>query len=224
MGEYNYKRFRSDVMDLGVFDGPDVGDRYRDAELQTLEGDTVLLSSLIHDKPLVLELGSMTCPMYGKSVPPMQKLATKYPELNFAVMYVREAHPGERVPAHGTLADKANAARKSCDYHGEHRMVLIDDLDGTAHSLYGSMFNSIFVIGMAGTILFRSIWNNAEDLDDVLGRLVRQEKIDTGDLKPKPPFTVGSMRTLLAGGFVSLYDFFISLASLIGKHRQHGNM
>jgi len=224
MSDYNYERFRSGLYDFEVFGGPDAGDRYRDAELHTLGGQPVRLSDLLRDKPLVLETGSLTCPMYGNNVPSMQRLAAKYPQLDFALMYVREAHPGERVAAHASLKSKTKAARKSCRHHGDRRRVLIDDVKGTAHKLYGSMPNSIFVIAPDGTVLFRSIWNNAEEMDAVLAAVARGYEVESRDLKPRPPFTLGSMRTLMAGGIVALYDFFVSLVSLVGKHRRRGNM
>jgi len=224
LNEYNYPRFKSGLYDFEVFGGPDAGDQYRDAELTRLDGRPVRLSDFLKDKPLVLETGSITCPMYGNSAPPMQKLAAKYPELAFVLMYVREAHPGERVGAHCTPADKMTAARQSRERHGDRRITLVDDVGGTAHKLYGAMPNSIFVIGTDGMVLFRSIWNNADDMDAILGAIARGKQVDSHDLKPMPPFTLGSMRTLLAGGFVALWDFGFSLVSLVAKHRRRGNM
>jgi len=221
---YNYPRFLSGQYDFEVFEGPDAGEHYRDAGLKTLDGEAVRLSDFLARKPLVLETGSMTCPMYGKAVRPMQELAGRYPELEFVVMYVREAHPGERVGPHRTAEEKIAAARASSRRHGERRTVLIDDLDGTAHRLYGAMPNSIFVIDRDGTVVFRSIWNSAGDMDAVLRAFVQGRKVVSRDLKPAPPFTPGSMRTLLMGGVVALWDFLVSLADLVRKHRKKGNM
>jgi len=182
MTAYNYPRFLSGSYDFEVFEGPDAGDRYRDAELKTLDGKTVRLSNFLARKPLVLETGSMTCPMYGKAVRPMQELAALYPELEFVVMYVREAHPGERVGPHRTQQEKVAAAKASCRRHADRRIVLIDDLEGTAHHLYGAMPNSIFLIDRDGTVVFRSIWNSAEDMDEVLRAFVQGRRVVPRDL------------------------------------------
>lgn len=222
---YNYARFKSGMYDFETFGGPDVGDTLRDAELETLDGRTVRLSDFLDGKPFVLETGSLTCPMYGNSAPVMQALADKHGEtFNFAVMYVREAHPGERGRAHTSMAHKHRAASRSADYHGDQRTMLIDSVDGRAHKLYGAMPNSIFVFDASGTVVFRSIWNNAEKMDPILSRIANGQLVTEGDLKPQPPFNPASWATLFQGGLVSIWDFVISLFSLIGKHRKRGNM
>lgn len=222
--DYNYPRFRAELYDFEAFDAPAAGEPYRDATLWTLDGEEVRLSDYLGDKPLVLETGSVTCPMYGASVPPMQELAAKYPELDFVVMYVREAHPGERVGAHADLEAKIEAARSARERHGERRTVLVDDVAGTAHALYGSMPNSVFVIAPNGAVLTRTMWNNADKMDAILGAVAHGDHVPSRDLKPRPPFTLGAARTLLMGGWQALWDFYAGLVPLIGKHRKKGTM
>lgn len=222
--DYNYSRFRAELYDFEAFDAPAAREPYRDATLWTLDGDEVRLSDYLRGRPLVLETGSVTCPMYGASVPPMQELATKYPELDFVVMYVREAHPGERVGAHADLQAKIEAARSARERHGEQRTVLVDDVAGTAHALYGSMPNSVFVIDPSGTVLYRTMWNNADEMDAILSDVAHGTHVPERDLKPRPPFTLGAAKTLLIGGWQALWDFYGGLVPLVGKHRKKGTM
>ena len=221
---YNYPRFRSDLYDFDAFHAPEVGDRFPDATLWTLDGREVRLSDYLRDKPLVLETGSITCPMYGASVAPMQEVAADHPGLDFVVMYVREAHPGERTGAHASLRAKIGTAEASNAHYGERRTVLVDDTDGTAHRLYGAMPNSVFVIGPDGTVLYRTLWNNAEKIGPVLTDIARGHAVASEDLTPKPPFTLHATRTLLRGGWLAVLDFYGGLVSLVGKHRKKGTM
>ena len=221
---YNYARFHTDAYDFEAFDAPAVGERFADATLWTLEGTQVRLSDYLRDKPLVLETGSITCPMYAASALPMQEIAAARPDFDFVLLYVREAHPGERTGAHGSLEDKIATARRSAERHGDRRVTLVDDTEGTAHRLYGAMPNSVFVIAPDGTVLYRTMWNNAEKLAPILDALARERSVASEDLKPDPPFTPAAMRTLLIGGWTALLDFWKGLIPLVGKHRRKGSM
>ena len=222
--EYGYRRFTPEEYDFTVDEGLVAGDRFQDAELRTLSGETVRLSDYLNDKPLVLETGSMTCPMYAQSVPPMMELMEKYPDLDHVLLYVREAHPGELQSQHKTLDDKIEAARKTKQIYRDGRVVLIDDVNGTAHKYYGSMPNSIYVIAPDGAILFRSIWNNAHEMDAILSTVATGQEVVSRELKAVPPFSLGAVRTLFMGGVVAVWDFAIGLPRLVANHKKVGNM
>ena len=221
---YNYDHFTPQEYHFEVFEGLAAGDRFQDAEVFTLEGQPARLSDYLRDKPLVLETGSMTCPMYGQSVRPMLTLATEYPELDFLLLYVREAHPGERVPAHRTQQEKIDAARLSRRRYDDNRATVVDTVDGVAHRIYGAMPNSVYVIDSDGTILFRSIWNNAEHMKGVLGRIASRKVVLSRDFQPVPPFSFAALRTLWMGGIVAVWDFVRGLPRLVAKHKEVGNM
>ncbi len=221
---YGYRRFTPEEYDFTVDEGLVAGDRFEDVELRTLSGETVRLSDYLNDRPLVLETGSMTCPMYAQSVPPMMALMEKYPELDHVLLYVREAHPGELQSQHRTQDDKIDAARKTKARYRDGRTVLVDDVSGTAHSHYGSMPNSIYVIDPDGTILFRSIWNNADEMDAILAAVAKGQKVVSRELKAVPPFSFGAVRTLFMGGIVAVWDFVRGLPRLVANHKKVGNM
>lgn len=221
---YGYRRFTPEDYDFTVDEGLQTGDTYKDAPLQTLDGKTVHLSDYLRNKPLVLETGSMTCPMYAQSVPPMMKLIEKYPQLDHVLMYVREAHPGELQPQHRSEAEKIKAAKKTKRRYRDGRTILVDDIDGSAHRHYGTMPNSIFVIAPDGKILFRSIWNNADEMDAILGAVAKGEPVQSRELKAVPPFSLRAVGTLFMGGIVAVWDFVRGLHRLVGNHKKVGNM
>lgn len=222
--DYGYDHFTPEQYDFTVDEGLQAGEPYQDVALHTLDGEVVRLSDILGDRPLVLETGSLTCPMYAQSVPPMMTLMEQYPELDHLLLYVREAHPGERQPQHRTLEDKVEAARLTQERYRDRRTIVVDDVDGSAHHFYGSMPNSIFVIDPDGTILFRSIWNNAPEMEAVLASVAHGEPVESRELKAVPPFSLGAVRTLLMGGVVALWDFVRGLPRLVGNHRRVGNM
>jgi len=221
-GEYNYRRFVPAEYDYDNFEGLEAGQRFEDAEVYRLDGERVRISDFL-DKPLVIETGSNTCPMYAKSVDPMQEYATRYPGLNFVLLYVREAHPGEKLPAHLTITRKIRAAAKTAEAHGEGRTILVDQISGKAHKAFGNMPNSIYILGTDGAVIYRSIWNNTEKLDGVLRKVAAGEPVEAADMKPVPPGPAGP-RTLFLGGWVAVWDFFRGLPELLAKHRRAGNL
>lgn len=152
-------------------------------------------------------------------------LIAKYPQLDHLLMYVREAHPGERQPQHASLDDKIAAARRTKErYQEDARPIVVDDINGAAHRFYGTMPNSIYIIAPNGRILFRSVWNNAHDIDAILGKIARGQQVVSRELKAVPPFSVRGARTLFYGGIVALWDFVRGLPRLIANHKKVGNM
>ena len=222
--DYGYRRFTPEEYDFTVDEGLQAGEMYKDVMLFTLGGERVQLSDYLKDKPLVLETGSMTCPMYAQSVPPMMDLMEKYPGLDHLLMYVREAHPGERQPQHRSQGEKAAAAAKTKRSYRDRREIVVDDINGSAHRWYGTMPNSIYVIAPDGRILFRSIWNNAADMDEILGAIERGQTVTSRELKAVPPFSFRAARTLFMGGVIAIWDFVRGLPRLVGNHKKVGNM
>lgn len=90
----------------------------------------------------------------------------------FLFLYTREAHPGENFGAHRSMEQKiahAQAFREHC--HIE-RPILVDDLSGTVHRLYGELPNMTYLIGRGGKVLFRSNWTDAPTIELMLNYLV----------------------------------------------------
>jgi hypothetical protein len=101
-----------------------------------LDGNVVRLSDF-GGRPVVLEFGSYTCPIFSDRVPDMERLAREHPEGTFLVIYSREAHPGEQRGAHRSLTEKRAAGHKLALEEAIARRVLVDGLDGSTHRAYG---------------------------------------------------------------------------------------
>jgi hypothetical protein len=213
---YNYERFESGHYDLGNFRGPAVGTKAADFAATTLDGQTVQLSSFF-GRTIVLEMGSVTCPLFQTRRGGMVGLDRAYPDVQFLVLYVREAHPGQKVAQHKTEADKLQRAQGLKADFGESRTILIDDLAGTAHKIYGEFPNSVFVIGKDGAIVFRSDWNDVAAVRKVLRRLAAGKPVGRVTSLFKPANPLAAKRTFAYAGKGSGKDFFASLPSLM-KH------
>jgi hypothetical protein len=87
-----------------------------------------------------------------------REFATKGVE--FVFLYTREAHPGENFPAHSSFEQKRAHARAFKAEFKVERPILVDDLTGMAHKLYGSLPNMTYLIGRGGRVLFRADWTD----------------------------------------------------------------
>jgi Iodothyronine deiodinase len=83
----------------------------------------------------------------------------------FLFLYIREAHPAENFPAHRSTEQKLAHARTFKDRFQIERPILVDDLVGTAHKLYGLLPNMTYIIGRGGKILFRADWTDPPTIE-----------------------------------------------------------
>lgn len=108
-------------------------------------------------------------------VPPLTKLHEKYQDKGFVffIVYVREAHPGENFPHHGSFEQKLAHARQLHDLERVKIPILIDDLKGAAHVAYGLLPNMIYLIDRDRTVVYKSDWTDAHELEGMCESLVR---------------------------------------------------
>jgi len=216
---YNYTHFNPKDYNFKEFNGPKAGEHYIDFKATTLDGKSVSLSDYL-DKPIVLETGSITCPMYANTSYPMNKLQEQYPNVNFLLLYIREAHPGSRTNTTTDMDTKISNAIATQKLYNEKRTVLVDDINGTAHKLYGSMPNMTYVISKNGIVKFRANWSNIQALKTVLKNIDDKtlEKKEFFDATKPNPYT--AIRTLLIGGFSALVEFLVGLPQLMRQHKE----
>ncbi len=177
--EYNYEHFHSNVLTKDMkltmrSRGPHPADASPDFELQDTEGRTWRLSEL-KGRPVVLILGSASCPMTRGAIPALQEVYRDYRDrTEWLMMYVREAHPGESLPAHKTHEQK----RRHADFLRRDDQIswpiVVDDLEGTTHRAYGMLPNSIFLIDADGRIAFRGDYSHGPSLRRALDQLFAQ--------------------------------------------------
>jgi hypothetical protein len=96
--------------------------------------------------------------------------------VRFLFVYVREAHPGEHLPAHRNLDDKIRAAGLFQQVEKIGMPILVDDLKGSAHRKYGKLPNPTNVIAKSGRVAFRSLWTRASILEEALDELLAAQR------------------------------------------------
>lgn len=212
MSSYNYSEFSTKDYDFETEIGPKVGDKAPDFELTTAAGESRRLLDFSGEF-LVLEMGSITCPLYQSRRGIMERLA-QITGVSSAVLYVREAHPGADIQSHKSFHDKRACAARLITEDGETRTVFVDGLDGKAHAAYGSMPNAVFIINKNGCVVYRAEWNNPSATQKALDALLSGREVTARPyFRPAIPTTV--FKTLGKAGKGSAADFFKGLPFLI---------
>ena len=221
-GDYNYEHFtREHLHDTGrtPFTGPEPGEHAPDFKGKTLEGEALRLSDYQGKKNVLLIFGSATCPMTAGSIQGINELYDEFrgDDIDFLFVYVREAHPGEKISAHRSMDDKFRAARLLRDQEDLEMPVIVDDVRGTIHRKYSKLPNPAFLIDKSGRIAFRSMWTKPETLAGAIEELLelQQERsvdhvVVNGGQDLSMPLSYGvlySYRALERGGSESLKDF-----------------
>jgi len=165
-----------------------------DFKLKNVNGETIKLSSLVGDKPIVLQFGSYTCPVFRYRRWDMADLYRHYKDqVNFLLVYTIEAHPkGSDSPYFGkeyrtwwnilTGADFAQAAsfeerfqqaNATVDSFDIPYSVVVDTMDNRVWKSYGRVPSAAFVINRQGKVVLKQPWvvpkGIAAKLDELLG-------------------------------------------------------
>ena len=218
---YNNARFKVNHYNFEEFIGPAAGEKAKDATFTDLNtGEEVKISDF-QGQWLVIETGSSTCSMYTKNIPDMDEIAKNHPDVAFVVVYVREAHPGERLGPHKSMDEKLEAAALLRPRYGEHRRILVDNLDGDFHRQYGSMPNVCYVVRPDGTIHYRCNWTAPHLLE---ATLEEREKFHTMENAPMLELRASRkkynmFRTMWTGGAIALWDFLKGAPHVVAKHK-----
>ncbi len=217
---YNYRHFGPEYYDFKEFGGPEPGDEAPDFEATSLEGNKVKLSDFEGDW-VVLETGSITCPITDSKVQAMDKLQEKFEDVEFILLYTREAHPGENYDAHESFQDKLDRAREFAEDYDIERNVLVDDIEGTAHRKYGGMPNSIHIINPEGTVVMRGDWNNTKKVKEIVEKRDEDQYYQRDHYAGRPVFFTkkkGFIKVLRDSGFRAVWDFIKNAPALVLMH------
>jgi peroxiredoxin len=222
LGNYNYEHFSREILDElehASFSGPAAGERAPDFKAATLDGDVRRLSDYRGKKNVLLLFGSVTCPMTAACLDEINELYDHFrgDDIEFLFVYVREAHPGERVPAHHTAEAKVRAAAILRDEEQVAMPLLVDDVKGPIHRKYSKLPSPAFLVDRSGRIAFRSMWANPQELASAIEELLelqQERRVDHvvvrggQDLSmPLPYSRLYSYRALERGGEDSVNDF-----------------
>ena len=165
-----------------------------DFKATTLDGETVRLSDYAGKKNVLLVFGSATCPMTAASIGQINELYDRFrgDEIEFVFIYVREAHPGEVIPAHKSMREKTEAARLLRDEEDMHMPIIVDDLRGSIHRKYSKLPNPAFLIDKSGRVAFLSLWSKPAGLGQAI-----QELLETQEERGVHHAVVMAARTLI---------------------------
>ena len=219
---YNNPHFKVLDYNFEMFIGPRAGEQFKDAELTDLaSGEAVKLSDFA-GKWVMIETGSSTCSMYTKNIPDMKDVKAEFPDVEFLMIYVREAHPGERLGPHQNFDEKLKAAKLVAPRYGEHRRVLVDTVDGDFHKLYGFMPNVVYIIRPDGRIHYRCNWATPAAVREALSDRENFHTMENADMKAinASRRKLHMIRTMWTGGAVALYDFFKGMPLAVQRHHR----
>jgi peroxiredoxin len=160
--------FRGEIGSM--HEGPKIDDLAPDFRLKTRDGkQTVRLSDLFGDKPIVLMFGNVTCGPFRSIYPMVDELALRYKEeARFLGVYVREAHPtdGWRMGSNDAAgvslrqprdyAERRTAANQCSVKLKMSFPLLVDEMDDRVGHAYSGMPARLYVIDRAGKIVYKS--------------------------------------------------------------------
>ena len=175
--DYRYKKFTTKLLlrDIRFHkSAPKAGEPFPEFKLETTDGNTVSKQDFVNHKPLLLIFGSLTCPMTASAIPIIKRLHGKFGDkVEFVLLNVREAHPGEHVPQPESVETKLENALKLKQLYGIDWTVATDDIDGSLHRALDPKPNAAFLMDATGAVIFRSLWASDEEaliqaLDDLV--------------------------------------------------------
>ncbi len=164
--------------------GPGRGEAAPPFELTGVNGETVTLASL-RGKPVVIEFGSYTCPVFRRQVEPLRTLQARFGDkVHWVLVYTKEAHPvdgnvaginrreGIEVPQHVSFEKRLEAAQLCREKMNLKATVLVDGIENKVTEAYGGHPNRGFVIDADGKVVSRQNWINADRTREALEGLL----------------------------------------------------
>lgn len=173
---------------------PQASEPAPDFVLHDLEGREVRLADVVGDAPVVLQLGSHSCPVYRyRNKHYMDELWSDYGEsVRFFIVYTREAHPvgspspftdeewdvminrvtGVRVRDATTLEERREQAEASREALELPVPVLVDGIDNQVWQHYGAAASPAFVIDTEGRVADAMPWVDPARIRHTLERLL----------------------------------------------------
>jgi hypothetical protein len=85
---------------------------------------------------------------------------------------IRQAHPGPGVPHYETFEQKARDGERYRREEGIPWLILVDDLRGTVHQVYGGLADPTYLIGSDGRVAFYNMWTHGPSLNAAIRELL----------------------------------------------------
>lgn len=95
--------------------------------------------------------------------------------MHFVDVVIRQAHPGPAVPAYHSLEQKWHDAWRYQQEESIPWTVLIDDLEGTTHQIYGGLADPTYLIDRDGYVAFYNMWSHVPTLHRAMAALIGRD-------------------------------------------------
>lgn len=193
-------RFPTDAGDdLSHFNdlAPRPGQVAPNVKVRMLDGSEVELFELLQGRPVVLQLGSHSCPVYRYRRFDMFELQDEYRErVDFVVVYTTEAHPvgapspyrdeewltfinrvtNTRVPQSSTIEQRISQAAWSTRELERTDLVVVDGMENRAWRSFGAAPTAAFVLDGQGNVVLTQPWVEPDGIRAALDRLLRDSE------------------------------------------------
>lgn len=155
-------------------------------QLHILDGKSYDLGSAWRDRPALLVLSSISCPVSRDNCPAVDRIAITYAgKINVVVIYTLEAHPVGAVSPYSDrewltdrnvrdhvlvkqpadLAQRIAVAKQYRELKQIRATLVVDDIDNRAWNHIGPGPNSAILVGTRGDVLFRQGWLDAAGME-----------------------------------------------------------
>jgi hypothetical protein len=166
---------------------PELGDLAPDFTLRDMDGAQMRLSDFRGCMPVVIEFGSISCPITANRISALDEMAQQFEgQAQFVFIYGNEAHPGEGLRcsmSYGTFhmlpqvrdrSDRLEHARLFQQENHVNRSILIDE-DGpdSAVARYGGLPHGVVVVDVEGRLCWKGTDAQLNGLAAALEREVR---------------------------------------------------
>lgn len=174
-------------------ESPSVNEIAPDFVLKNTNGDNVELNSLFGDKPIVLQLGSYTCPVFRYRRWEMAELYQRYKDrVHFLLVYTIEAHPkgtkspyfdkehrtwwnvvaGVDVVQAANFEERRNQASTTVKTLNIPYPVVVDGMENKTWQSYGRAPSAAFVINREGKVVLKQPWVYPDGIARALNNLL----------------------------------------------------
>ncbi len=144
-------------------DAPRPGDRLPEFDLPSVDGEHVRSADLVGKRPVLLVTGSYSCPMTASSDPLLKELYEEFrSDIDFVMVHVREAHPGERREQPRSMEEKIEHARALKARDQLPWPIAVDEPDGRLHRALDEKPNAVWLADRNGFIVYRGLWAGDE--------------------------------------------------------------
>lgn len=96
---------------------------------------------------------------------------------HFFTLWVREPHSGGRYPQPENLEQREKYAHDFCKADHSTVPVILDDMEGTIHRLFGYFPNSVVVLDERGRVAYRATWSDNREIRRILESLGKARAI-----------------------------------------------